>query len=146
MFKRIEITMSTDYKTMVSVEKDREKKDLLYHIINNNEAKTLDDICERVVTYVLQKYDGGSIRLKQMLQKVRQSDDRVGKHALVFFALQQEPECRDIFLPDTPRVPPEKFQHFVDKELPTLVEKLTNGAFTSLRAFVEDTRWTYCTL
>ena len=136
MFKRLEITMSTDYKTMVSVEKDREKKDLLYHIINNNEAKTLDDICERVVTYVLQKYDGGSIRLKQMLQKVRQSDDRVGKHALVFFALQQEPECRDIFLPDTPRVPPEKFQHFVDKELPTLVEKLTNGAFTYLRAFV----------
>ena len=39
MFKRLEITMSTDYKTMVSVEKDREKKDLLYHIINNNERK-----------------------------------------------------------------------------------------------------------
>ena len=138
--------MTSNYKAMVSVEKDREKKDLLYHIINNNEAETLDDICERIASYVLKKYDNGSIRLKQMLQKVQQSDDRVGKHALVFFALQQEPECRKIFLPDTPRVPPEKFQHFVDNELPTLVDKLTNGAFTSLRAFAEDTRWTYCTL
>jgi len=138
--------MSSDYNTMVSVEKDREKKDLLYHIINNNEAKTLDDIVERIVTYVSEKYTDGSIRLKHMIEKVRQSDDRVGKHALVFFALQQEPGCRQIFLPDTPRVPPEKFQYFVERELPILVEKLTNGAFTSLRAFVEDTRWTYCTL
>ena len=131
---------------MLSVEETREKQDLLYHIINNNEAKTLDDICERIATFVLNKYPDASLRLKNMLQKVKQSDDRIGKHSLVFFALQQEPECREIFLPETPRVPPEKFQHFVDKELPALVKKLTNGAFTSLRAFAEDTRWTYCTL
>ena len=136
----------TTYQTMVNIEQDREKQDLLYHIINNCEAKTLDDICGRIVTFVAEKYPGASIRLKQMLQKVQQTDDRVGKHALVFFALEQEPECRKIFLPDTPRVPPEKFQHFIDKDLPMLVQKLTNGAFTSLRAFAEDTRWTYCTL
>jgi|TARA_B110000967_G_scaffold205953_1_gene251595 hypothetical protein len=137
--------MST-YEIMVSVEQDREKKDLLYHIINNCEAKTLDDICDRIVLFVLEKYPGASLRLKQMLRKVQQTEDRVGKHALVFFALEQEPECRNIFLPDTPRVPPQKFQHFIEKDLPILVEKLTNGAFTSLRAFAEDTRWTYCTL
>ena len=131
---------------MLAVEQDREKKDLLYHIINNCEAKTLDDICARVVTFILQKYPESSIRLKQMMQKVQQTNDRVGKHALVFLALNQEPECREIFLPETPRVPPEKFQHFIEKDLPVLVQKLTNGAFTSLRAFAEDTRWTYCTL
>jgi len=131
---------------MLAIEQDREKKDLLYHIINNCEAKTLDDICDRIVKFILQKYPESSIRLKQMLQKVQQTDDRVGKHALVFLALDQETECRKIFLPETPRVPPEKFQHFIEKDLPVLVQKLTNGAFTSLRAFAEDTRWTYCTL
>ena len=136
----------TTYQTMVNIEQDREKQDLLYHIINNCEAKTLDDICGRIVTFVAEKYPGASIRLKQMLQKVRMSDDRVGKHALVFFALREEPSCRSLFLSDTPRVPPEKFKRFVEDELPELVDKLTNGAFTSLRAFAEDTRWTYCTL
>ena len=131
---------------MLAIEQDREKKDLLYHIINNCEAKTLDDICDRIVKFILQKYPESSIRLKQMLQKVQQTEDRVGKHALVFLALEQETECRKIFLPETPRVPPEKFHHFIEKDLPVLVQKLTNGAFTSLRAFAEDTRWTYCTL
>jgi len=130
---------------MTGVEVVREKKDLLYHIINNNEANTLDDICQRIVSHVSNKYDG-SLRLKQMLQKVAQSDDRVSKHALVFFALAREPECRKLFMAETPRVPPEKFKRFVEDELPPLVDKLTHGAFTSLRAFTEDTRWTYCTL
>jgi len=134
------------YKSMEQFEVEREKKDLLYHMINNNEASTLNDIVDRVISHVSTKYDGGSIRLKQMLQKVRMSEDRVGKHALVFFALREEPSCRSLFLSDTPRVPPEKFKRFVEDELPELVDKLTNGAFTSLRAFVEDTRWTYCTL
>lgn len=134
------------YATMVAIEQEREKKDLLYHIINNCEAKTLDDICDRIVKFILHKYPESSIRLKQMLQKVRQTEDRVGKHALVFLALEQETECTKIFLPETPRVPPKKFQHFIEKDLPVLVQKLTNGAFTSLRAFAEDTRWTYCTL
>jgi len=131
---------------MASVEQNREQQDLLYHIINNCEAKTLDDICEKIADFIVQKYPESSIRLKQMLRKVTQTDDRVGKHALVFLALDQEPECRKIFLPETPRVPPEKFQHFIEKDLPVLVQKLTTGAFTSLRAFTEDTRWTYCTL
>lgn len=132
---------------MTGVEVAREKKDLLYHIINNIEAETLDDICQRIVSHVVNKYgDSISIRLRQMLQKVTQNEDRVGKHAFVFFALAQEPESRQLFMSETPRVPPEKFKRFVEDELPTLVGKLTNGAFTSLRAFVEDTRWTYCTL
>lgn len=135
------------YKTMTGVEVAREKKDLLYHIINNIEAETLDDICQRIASHVVNKYgDSISIRLRQILQKVTQNEDRIGKHAFVFFALAQEPESRQLFMSETPRVPPEKFKRFIDDELPILVDKLTNGAFTSLRAFVEDTRWTYCTL
>ena len=132
---------------MAGVEVAREKKDLLYHIINNIEAETLNDICQRITSHVVNKYgDAMSIRLRQILQKVTQNEDRIGKHAFVFFALAQEPESRQLFMSETPRVPPEKFKRFIDDELPILVDKLTNGAFTSLRAFVEDTRWTYCTL
>lgn len=135
------------YKVMASVETEREKEDLLYHVINNNEASTLNDIVTRIGMHVQTKYgDNCSIRLKQVLQKICSSDDRVAKHAFVFFALVEEPETRNIFMCDTPRVPPEKFTKFVRDELPTLVKKLTNGAFTSLRAFTEDARWTYCTL
>lgn len=132
---------------MQSIEQGREKKDLLYHIINNNEASTLNDICQRIVAHVEEKYkDRRSIRFKQMMAKVLQTDDRVAKHAMVFFALAEEPKCREIFMSTTPRVPPDKFNSFVQDELPNLVSKLTNGAFTSLRAFAEDARWTYCTL
>tara|TARA_B110000046_G_C12777018_1_gene307330 strand:+ start:166 stop:576 length:411 start_codon:yes stop_codon:yes gene_type:complete len=135
------------YKVMASVETEREKKDLLYHVINNNAASTLNDIVTRITTYVQGKYgDNSSIRLNRILQKIETSDDRVAKHAFVFFALVEEPETRNIFMCDTPRVPPEKFTRFVQDELPILVKKLTNGAFTSLRAFTEDARWTYCTL
>lgn len=132
---------------MEQVEVTREKKDLLYHVINNNEASTLNDIVNRIRNHVNKKYeDKSSIRLKKMLQQVCNSDDRVAKHAFLFFTLVQEPECRKLFMSDTPRVPPEKFKRFVEEELPVLVNKLTTGAFTSLRAFAEDARWTYCTL
>jgi len=134
------------YKAIVPVEVNREKSDLLYHLINNIEAKTLDDICAQIGKLVLNKYVGPSIRLQQMLQKAVQNDDRIGKHGLLFFALLQEPETRQLFMEDTPRVPPEKFKRFIDVELPLLVTKLTDGAFTSLRAFTEDARWTYVTL
>lgn len=135
------------YNGMLTVEQGREKKDLLYHIINNNEASTLNDICQRIATHVAEKYAGlRSIRFKHMLAQVIENDDRVAKHALVFFALAEEPSCREIFMSNPPRVPPEKFNSFISSYLPTLVEKLTNGAFTSLRAFAEDARWTYCTL
>jgi hypothetical protein len=72
--------------------------------------------------------------------------DRVAKHALIFFALYQAPSLCQLFTHPTPRVPPEKFTRFVQTELPVMVEKLMQGSFTSLRAFVEDTRWVYVTL
>lgn len=133
---------------MTSIETSRQQSDLLYHIIVNSEAKTLNDICEKISTYLYREYgdENMSKRLKITICKVCQSSDRVAKHALVFFALYHEPEIRNIFISDTPRVPPQKFKHFVEKELPKLLDKLARGAFTSLRAFVEDTRWTYTTL
>jgi hypothetical protein len=82
-----------------------------------------------------------------MLRQTVNTDDRAAKHALIFFALAKEPSVRSIFLNEqSPRVPPEKFKHFVENDLQKLVEKLMSGAFTSLRAFVEDARWEYTAL
>ena len=133
---------------MTAVEHKRQQSDLLYHILVNTEASTLNDICAQIKARVETRYgkDNLSKRLNIILKRVCETQDRVAKHALIFFALNNEPEIRAIFMADTPRVPPEKFQYFIQKELPKLLDKLANGAFTSLRAFVEDARWTYTTL
>ena len=135
------------YNTHADIDLTRQKSDLMYHLIVNTEASTLDDFCNNIAKNILSKYDNPSIRLQQMLKKVTSDKDRIAKHALLLFALYQEKETQDIFLNNgTPRVPPEKFKQFVDNELPPLVDKLMKGAFTSLRAFVEDARWAYVTL
>lgn len=133
---------------MTALEHERQRQDLLYHILVNTEAETLNDICEQINKHVHLQYGESNMskRLKIMLKKACQDNDRVAKHALIFFALNYEPVIRDIFMTDTPRVPPQKFQYYVQETLPVLIEKLGKGAFTSLRAFVEDARWTYTTL
>lgn len=139
---------TTPYARMAAIEHNRQTQDLFYHILVNEKATTLTDVCSQIREHIISIYgeDNMSKRLKQMLQRVCTSDDRVAKHALVFYALCQEPTIRNIFMAGTPRVPPKKFQHFIECELPGLVDKLVKGAFTSLRAFVEDVRWTYTTL
>lgn len=139
--------MTTQYTEQHEVEIRRQKNDLMYHILVNTDATTLDDICAKIIDNVMVDYTEHSVRLQNMLRKIKVHEDRIAKHALLFFALYQEPNTKSYFLHSTvPRVPPEKFTSFVEKELPPLVEKLMNGAYTSLRAFVEDTRWTYVTL
>lgn len=138
----------SSYALMTNIERQRQKDDLLYHIITNGEAETLNDICQKIKKHLEIKYkdDQMSTRLKLILKKVCDSNDRVAKHALVFFALCREHDIREIFMAETPRVPPEKFKYFVEHDLPGLLDKLAKGAFTSLRAFVEDSRWNYTTL
>ena len=133
---------------MTTVEHKRQSQDLFYHILVNTEASTLNDICEKIKEHVGKTYGENEMskRLKLMLQKVVTNPDRVAKHALIFFALYYEPDIRKFFMADTPRVPPEKFNYFIEHELKGLLDKLAKGAFTSLRAFVEDARWTYTTL
>ena len=132
---------------MVPIELAREQSDLLYHLFVNTNTSTLDDICNQISKDLNAKYkDDMSVRLKNMIHRATMTKDRVAKHGFLLFALFQEPEIRDIFMGETPRVPPEKFKHFIDVELPACSEKLLKGALTSLRAFVEDARWNYCIL
>lgn len=136
------------YKRMENIEHARQRSDLLYHILVNSEAKTLDDVVKQICTTISSRFgDKKSVRLTNMLRQTVNTDDRAAKHALIFFALAKEPSVRSIFLNEkSPRVPPEKFKHFVENDLQKLVEKLMSGAFTSLRAFVEDARWEYTAL
>lgn len=136
------------YKRMENIEHSRQRSDLLYHVLVNSEAKTLDDIVKQICNTISLRFgDNKSVRLTNMLRQTILTEDRAAKHALIFFALAKEPSIRSVFLNEqSPRVPPEKFKHFVEKDLQTLVEKLMSGAFTSLRAFVEDARWEYTAL
>ena len=108
----------------------------------------MDDVVKQICTTISSRFgDKKSVRLTNMLRQTVNTDDRAAKHALIFFALAKEPSVRSIFLNEqSPRVPPEKFKHFVENDLQKLVEKLMSGAFTSLRAFVEDARWEYTAL
>ena len=136
------------YQQMSRIEMGRCSSDLLYDCVVNVESEQLQHICHQIHRHVTEKWgsDEMSLRLKNVLRQVMVSDDRVAKHALIFFALYQAPSLCQLFTHPTPRVPPEKFTHFVQTELPVMVEKLMQGSFTSLRAFVEDTRWVYITL
>ena len=135
------------YQQMTAIETSRCKSDVMYDCIVNVESKHLDALCRDIYNIVCNRWDQDmSVRMKNTLTQTITSNDRVAKHALLFFALRQEPQLYQLFVNENPTVPPEKFALFVQKELPMTVDKLLRGAFTSLRAFVEDTRWTYATL
>lgn len=142
------------YKRMSIIEKNRCVSDMLYDCIVNTDSNHLYPVCNDICQKILKKWPDSesstnlrvSTRLRNMLHKTASDNDRIAKHAVIFLALYSEPWARDIFLSDTPKVPPAKFNDFVGTELPKLVEKLLTGSFTSLRAFVEDTRWVYVTL
>lgn len=135
------------YQQMSAIEQQRCKSDQLYDCIVNTESEKLDTICAEIYNILTNRWEAQmSTRMKNMLNQTITLDNRVAKHALLFFALYQEPQLYNTFVNQTPCVPPEKFTLFVQKELPMTVDKLLRGAFTSLRAFVEDTRWTYTTL
>jgi hypothetical protein len=136
------------YKRMSSIEQSRCVSDMLYDCIANTESSHLSPVCQEICQKLLQSWPESKVstRLRNMLLKTKLDNDRIAKHAVIFLALHSEPWAREIFLNDTPKVPPAKFNDFVSIELPKLVNKLLTGSFTSLRAFVEDTRWVYVTL
>jgi|TARA_B110000908_G_C9820505_1_gene256931 hypothetical protein len=133
---------------MTNIEKIRCKSDKLYSCIVDTESDTLDQVCSDVLLHIEKKFVGQmSPRLERTLLEVVNTNDRIAKHALLFFSLNEAKELQEIFLSDDVQyVPPQKFTDFVTKELPQLCEKLLNGSYTSLRSFTEDCRWIYMTL
>jgi len=136
------------YAAIDKVEKVRCKSDKMYRCIIDCDSCELDQVCSKVLSHLEKEFVGEmSPRLQRTLSEVINTSDRIAKHGLLFFALNEEKEIQEIFLSDQfQHVPPQKFLFFVNSELPKLVEKLLNGSFTSLRSFTEDCRWTYGTL
>lgn len=133
---------------MTNIEKIRCKSDKLYSCIVDTESDTLDQVCSNVLLHIKKRFVGQmSPRLERTLLEVVNTNDRIAKHALLFFSLNEEKALQGIFLNDQDQyVPPQKFTDFVTRELPQLCEKLLNGSYTSLRSFTEDCRWIYMTL
>jgi len=133
---------------MTNIENIRCKSDKLYSCIVDTESDTLDQVCSNVLLHIKKRFVGQmSPRLERTLLEVVNTNDRIAKHALLFFSLNEEKALQGIFLNDQDQyVPPQKFTDFVTRELPQLCEKLLNGSYTSLRSFTEDCRWIYMTL
>jgi hypothetical protein len=136
------------YAAIDNVEKNRSKSDKMYRCIIDCKSSDLDQVCSNVISHLEKEFVGQmSPRLHRTLLEVINTNDRIAKHGLLFFALNEANELQNIFLCDQfQHVPPQKFLFFVNSELPKLVDKLLNGSFTSLRSFTEDCRWTYATL
>lgn len=136
------------YEEIARVEHGRENRDMMYRLIVDTKTDILQSLCEAIVSHLLQKYGkdpkkGCSVRLQKMLKKTLKDESRVAKHGLLMFALFQEPEVVAMITRDTTRIPPEKFQRFIQHDLPTLSNQLLTGSFTSMQAYVEDARWAY---
>ena len=136
------------YAAIDKVEKHRCKSDKMYRCILDCKSDDLTHVCTGILSHLEKEFVGQmSPRLQRTLLEVINTSDRIAKHGLLFFALNEEKEIQEFFLSDQfQHVPPQKFLFFVNSELPKLVDKLLNGSFTSLRSFVEDSRWTYATL
>jgi hypothetical protein len=132
---------------MTHIEKNRCKSDKLYSCLIDTESDNLEQVCSDILSHLEKKFTDMSPRLSRTLAEVVNTNDRVAKHALLFFSLNEEKELQQLFLSETKQfVPPQKFTLFINNELPQLCEKLLIGSFTSLRGFVEDARWVYMTL
>jgi len=137
----------TMYQNMTHIEKNRCKSDKLYSCLIDTESDNLEQVCSDILSHLEKKFTDMSPRLSRTLAEVVNTNDRVAKHALLFFSLNEEKELQQLFLSETKQfVPPQKFTLFINNELPQLCEKLLIGSFTSLRGFVEDARWVYMTL
>ena len=78
------------YEAQGEVDLNRQKNDLMYHLIVNTEATTLDEICDKISNSIIIKYPEASIRLQQMLQNVKHNNDRIGFISSTFrFLLQR---------------------------------------------------------
>ena len=64
--------MASNYAKMSAVEHQGQQQDLLYHVLVNTEADTLNDICNQISKHIIDTYeqDNLSVRLKLMLRKV----------------------------------------------------------------------------
>lgn len=123
---------------MTEIEKERCKSDKMYECLISD-SSTLTTTCHQIYQHLNKRVPSTvmSQRLKRMTTEVLTSNDRVAKHAFLFFSLNEEPEIQELFLNEKEQlVPPEKFTKFIKDELPILCDKLLTGSFTSLRGYV----------
>ena len=123
-------------------EEEKYKKDFIYRLLLDEQANDiLIQTCTHIINCIHETYPNTSNRLKQVFNRCIENPTRVAMHGLLFFALFQEPKLQNIF---KNKVNPQKLKHFTEKQLEEESQKFLNGIHTSLRAYVEDTRWHYC--
>jgi len=133
--------MSFQAVTLLDLENQR-CKDFFYGVffnetIQNNVFYTVLEILEKSL-----RSETISNRLNMTLKRLKsQSIDTQKKHALLFFAIDQESEVQDYVLctiRNTKRK--EEVKRFIDTRLSTITEKLLNGEICSLCQYVDVVR------
>ena len=129
------------YTDMDTLDNKRREKDILLDIICGSDD-LLNSVCTKFVSKLRESRPALSSRVNAMLDAALKADDRVAKHGLILFALNTESWAVDI-LSEFGRVNPTKYGSFRKADLKASTDQLLNGAHTSLRSYVEDTRLLY---
>ena len=137
---------TTQYKELDKLDQSKRREDFLYDLIVGNSEK-LDEIINLMIADIKSKYPDRSRRLTTVLDTISTSNCgefgvRAMKHALLFFALANEPWAIDI-VTTRGRVPSDRYKLFFKDSLVPGSQKLLNGELTSLWAYVEELRGDY---
>jgi len=133
--------MSFQAVTLLDLENQR-CKDFFYGVffndtIQNNVFYTVLEILEKSL-----RTENISNRLNMTLARLKsQSTDAQKKHALLFFAIDQESEVQDYVLCTIREAGrKQEVKHFMDTQLSTITEQLLNGQLCSLSQYVDVVR------
>lgn len=133
------------YDAMRAVEQRRCESDILYRILVDESGDVLKPLCRNFVAQIRAEHATRSKRLDRILDEICTTDDRIALHGFLFFCLRKSEWAVNEILRDA-SAPPDKVSAFVMNILPRLTDQLLRGGFTSLRSYVEETRWQYCML
>ena len=120
----------------------RRSQDFFYGVFFNNTVR--NNVFTTVLEIVQKKlrYANTSNRLTMTLDRLRQKNpNNLVKHALIFFAMDQETDVQDFVLcsirAESRR---EEVRQFMLSKLRTTTEKLLNGRLSGLAHYVDECR------
>ena len=124
----------------------RRSQDFFYGVFFNNTVR--NNVYSTVLEIVQKKLQGAntSNRLAMTLARLRQKNpNNIVKHALIFFALDQEPDVQDFVLCSIrSQRRREEVKEFFSKNLRSTTEMLLNGRLSGLVHYVDAVRHCVC--
>jgi hypothetical protein len=121
----------------------RRQSDFIYHCFTSKDTTELNKAIRNIRDLTLAEFPQGSKLMREMFERVINSDCRSAKHATLLFGLYLTPQYVSKIVGGA-EVDPSVFKEYME-ELTNLCHNHLNGEanFDSLQAFVEQARTTY---